>query len=74
MPVASNAGPENMERVDVPGDNVSPSLNTQLPSAAVAPSTSMADNAATIASLRMVRLMAGLTHMFPLFLCLCAHI
>lgn len=55
LPVSSNAVPENTERVDVPGDNVSPSVNTQLPSAAVAPSTSMADNAATIASLRMLR-------------------
>lgn len=73
MPVASSAGHDNADRADVPGDTVSPSLNVQLPPAAVAPSTSMADNAATIASLRMVCLMAGLAHMFPP-LCLCAHI
>lgn len=55
LPVASSAGHDNADRADVPGDTVSPSLNVQLPPAAVAPSTSMADNAATIASLRMLR-------------------
>lgn len=60
LPVASNAGPENTERTTVPADFVPASPSVQLPSAAAAQSTLMADNAATIASLRMVYLMAGL--------------
>lgn len=59
MPVASNAGTENTERANVPGDVASTSPSAQLPSAVVAPSTLIADNTATLASLRMVCLMAG---------------
>ncbi|XP_062144639.1 SWR1-complex protein 4 isoform X1 [Alnus glutinosa] len=55
LPVPSNTGPESVERASVPGDTVSPSSNVQLPSAAVAPSTVTADNASTLASLRMLR-------------------
>jgi hypothetical protein len=73
LPVPSNAGPESAERASVPGDTVSPSSNVQLPSAAVAPSTAMADNASTLASLRMVRLLVNLLvmHSLPLSLCVC---
>ncbi|KAL5561052.1 hypothetical protein UlMin_030799 [Ulmus minor] len=55
LPVGSIAGPENEERATVPGDIVAPSPNIQLPSATIAPSTVITDNAATIASLRMLR-------------------
>ncbi|XP_048336746.1 SWR1-complex protein 4 [Ziziphus jujuba] len=55
LPVASNSGLENAEKAIVLGDNVSPSSNAQLPSAAVSPSTLIADNALTLASLRMLR-------------------
>jgi hypothetical protein len=79
LPVPSNTGPESVERASVPGDTVSPSSNVQLPSAAVAPSTVTADNASTLASLRMVRLLVCLLvmHSLPLSLCvfvdMCAH-
>ncbi|KAG8653321.1 SWR1-complex protein 4 isoform X3 [Manihot esculenta] len=54
--VAPNAGPEIAETANVDG-TVSPSSNVQLASAAVAPSTSVtAENASTLASLRMVNL------------------
>ncbi|XP_043812509.1 SWR1-complex protein 4 isoform X2 [Manihot esculenta] len=53
--VAPNAGPEIAETANVDG-TVSPSSNVQLASAAVAPSTSVtAENASTLASLRMLR-------------------
>lgn len=73
LPVPSNAGPESDERTSVPGDTVSPSSNVQLPSAAVAPSTVTPDNASTLASLRMVRLLVCLLvmHSLPLSLCVC---
>lgn len=54
MSVPLNAGPESAERTVIPGDTVSPLSNVQLPTAAVAPSASMADNASILASLRMV--------------------
>lgn len=73
LPVPSNAAPESAERTSVPGDTVSPSSNVQLPSAAVAPSTATADNASTLASLRMVRLLVSLLvmHSLPLSLRVC---
>lgn len=49
-----NAGPESAERAVIPGDTVSPLSNVELPTAAVAPSTSMVGNASILASLRMV--------------------
>ncbi|XP_062115249.1 SWR1-complex protein 4 isoform X2 [Humulus lupulus] len=56
LPVASNVGTEYTERTTIPGDTVSPSPNVQVPSTVVAaPSTLAADNAATVASLRMLR-------------------
>ncbi|KAF3962311.1 hypothetical protein ACB098_10G067200 [Castanea mollissima] len=55
LPVSSNAGPESAERASFPGDTVSPSSNVQLPSATVASSALTADNASTLASLRMLR-------------------
>ncbi|EOX95359.1 Myb-like transcription factor family protein isoform 3 [Theobroma cacao] len=55
LPVTSDIGPESVERAIGHGDTISPS-SVQVPSAAVAPSTSiMADNASTLASLRMLR-------------------
>ncbi|XP_070671163.1 SWR1-complex protein 4-like isoform X8 [Malus domestica] len=45
----------NVERAIVPGETLSPSSNSELPSAMVAPSTSMAENTSTLASLRMLR-------------------
>ena len=56
LPVPSNAGPESAERASFPGDTVSPSSNVQLPSATIASSALTADNASTLASLRMVQL------------------
>ncbi|KAJ9187905.1 hypothetical protein P3X46_003317 [Hevea brasiliensis] len=54
--VASNAGPEMAETATNVDGTVSPSSNAQLASVAVAPSTSvMAENASTLASLRMLR-------------------
>ena len=44
----------NVERAIVPGETLSPSSNSEFPSAMVAPSTSMAENTSTLASLRMV--------------------
>lgn len=55
FPVPSNAGPESAERASFPGDTVSPSSNVQLPSATIASSALTADNASTLASLRMLR-------------------
>lgn len=55
LPVPSNAGPESAERASFPGDTVSPSSNVQLPSATIASSALTADNASTLASLRMLR-------------------
>lgn len=55
LPVKSDIGPETSERAFSHGDTISPS-NVQTLSAVVAPSTSiMADNASTLASLRMLR-------------------
>ncbi|XP_057959314.1 SWR1-complex protein 4 isoform X2 [Malania oleifera] len=54
--VTSNTCPESTERTTAPVDNVSPSSNVQLPSANVAPPTAVADNASTLASLRMLRM------------------
>lgn len=54
LPVASNSGLENAEKAIVPADTVSPSSNAQFPSTTIAPSTVIADNASTLASLRMV--------------------
>ncbi|XP_056171134.1 SWR1-complex protein 4-like isoform X2 [Syzygium oleosum] len=54
LPVAANIGPENSQRAVVSGDAVTPS-NATLPSAITASSTLMADNASTLASLRMLR-------------------
>ncbi|KAF4353917.1 hypothetical protein F8388_007438 [Cannabis sativa] len=58
LPVASNVATENTEKTTIPGDIVSPSPSVPVPSAVVAavPSTLAADNAATVASLRMVNL------------------
>lgn len=67
LPVASKSGLENAEKAIVPGDDVSPSSNAQLPSATVAPSTLVADNASTLASLRMVCPIVGL----PCIFCVC---
>ncbi|KAF2325049.1 hypothetical protein GH714_022457 [Hevea brasiliensis] len=54
--VASNAGPEMAETATNVDGTVSPSSNAQLASVAVAPSSSvMAENASTLASLRMLR-------------------
>ena len=65
LPVTSDIGPESAERAISHGDTISPS-NVQVPSAAVAPSTSIiADNASTLASLRMVCATSGLQ--FSLF-------
>ncbi|KAM6570560.1 hypothetical protein CsatB_018545 [Cannabis sativa] len=57
LPVASNVATENTEKTTIPGDIVSPSPSVPVPSAVVAavPSTLAADNAATVASLRMLR-------------------
>ncbi|XP_022728293.1 SWR1-complex protein 4-like isoform X3 [Durio zibethinus] len=56
LPVTSDIGPENAEKAIGHGDTISPS-NVHVPSAAVAPSTSiLADNTSTLASLRMVNL------------------
>ncbi|KAA3469795.1 SWR1-complex protein 4 isoform X1 [Gossypium australe] len=53
--VPSDVGPESAEGAVGPGDTISPS-NVQAPAAAIAPSTSViADNASTLASLRMLR-------------------
>ncbi|XVF80714.1 hypothetical protein PTKIN_Ptkin15bG0097300 [Pterospermum kingtungense] len=55
LPVTSDIDPESAEKAVGHGDTISPS-NVQVSSAAVAPSTSiMADNASTLASLRMLR-------------------
>ncbi|KAI6674520.1 hypothetical protein NL676_002426 [Syzygium grande] len=54
LPVAANIGPDNSQRAAVTGDAVTPS-NATLPSAIAASSTLMADNASTLASLRMLR-------------------
>lgn len=54
LPVTSNAVPEVTERVVVPGDNVPSISNVQPPPPAAVPSTVVADNASTLASLRMV--------------------
>ena len=54
MPVAVSAGPEKIEKATAPVDLTAPSGNAQVPSVAVAPSTLIPDNAATVASLRMV--------------------
>lgn len=60
--VAPNAGPEIAETANVDG-TVSPSSNVQLASAAVAPSTSVtAENASTLASLRMVYYLISTRH------------
>ncbi|GLU16714.1 hypothetical protein SLE2022_331310 [Rubroshorea leprosula] len=54
LPVTREVGPEIADRTAVHGDTVSPSNNQ--PPAAVVPSTSMmADNASTLASLRMLK-------------------
>ncbi|GLT38110.1 hypothetical protein SLA2020_123760 [Shorea laevis] len=54
LPVTREVGPEIADRTAVYGDTVSPSNNQ--PPAAVVPSTStMADNASTLASLRMLK-------------------
>ncbi|XP_022728291.1 SWR1-complex protein 4-like isoform X2 [Durio zibethinus] len=54
LPVTSDIGPENAEKAIGHGDTISPS-NVHVPSAAVAPSTSiLADNTSTLASLRML--------------------
>ncbi|KAF3436570.1 hypothetical protein FNV43_RR23662 [Rhamnella rubrinervis] len=55
LPVASNSGLENVEKAIMPADTISPSSNAHLPSATVVPSTLMADNASTLASLRLLR-------------------
>ncbi|KAJ6343782.1 hypothetical protein OIU76_005516 [Salix suchowensis] len=56
LPVASNFDPDIAEVAVNFDDTASPSSNAQLASASVAPSTSaMADNASTLASLRMLR-------------------
>ncbi|XP_012082947.1 SWR1-complex protein 4 isoform X4 [Jatropha curcas] len=56
LPVTLNAGPEIAETATNIDDTVAPSSNPQLASAAAAPSTSiMAENASTLASLRMLR-------------------
>lgn len=56
LPVASNVDPDIAEIAVNLDDSASPSSNAQLASASVAPSTSaMADNASTLASLRMLR-------------------
>lgn len=67
LPVASNSGLENAEKAIVLGDNVSPSSNAQLPSAAVSPSTLIADNALTLASLRMVCPIVGFCHVYSVY-------
>ncbi|XP_021904330.1 SWR1-complex protein 4 isoform X2 [Carica papaya] len=55
LPVTSNAVTESADKAVVPGDTVSPSSNAQLPVTAVAPSAlAVADNASTLASLRML--------------------
>ncbi|TYH06270.1 hypothetical protein ES288_A08G143200v1 [Gossypium darwinii] len=55
LPVPSDVGPESAEGAVGPGDTISPA-NVQAPAAAIAPSTSViADNASTLASLRMLR-------------------
>ncbi|KAF8006610.1 hypothetical protein BT93_K0803 [Corymbia citriodora subsp. variegata] len=53
-PVAANVGPENSQRAAVTGDAVTPS-NVTLPSTIAVSSTLVADNASTLASLRMLR-------------------
>lgn len=52
LPVMAETGVEGAERGIVANDNVSPSPNTQIPSASVAPPVS--EIASTLASLRMV--------------------
>ncbi|KAJ9171693.1 hypothetical protein P3X46_015021 [Hevea brasiliensis] len=60
LPVASNAGPEMVETATNVNDTVSPSSNALLASAAIASSTSvMAENASTLASLRMQMVQAA---------------
>lgn len=71
LPVPSNAGPESAERASFPGDTVSPSSNVQLPSATIASSALTADNASTLASLRMVQLIVCLSVMWHV--CVCVH-
>lgn len=69
LPVASNSGLENAEKAIVPADTISPSSNANLPSATIVPSTLMADNASTLASLRLVCPIVCLT--LFLLVCLC---
>ncbi|KAG6593255.1 SWR1-complex protein 4, partial [Cucurbita argyrosperma subsp. sororia] len=54
LPVTSNAVPGATERAVVPGDSVPSVSNVQPPTPAAAPSTLVADNASTLASLRML--------------------
>lgn len=69
MPVASNSGLENAEKAIVPADSISPSSNAHLPSATIVPPTLMADNASTLASLRLVCSIVCLPLL--LLVCLC---
>lgn len=71
LPVSSNAGPESAERASFPGDTVSPSSNVQPPSATVASLALTADNASTLASLRMVQLIVCLSVMCCVCMCPC---
>ncbi|XP_023004539.1 SWR1-complex protein 4-like [Cucurbita maxima] len=54
LPVTLNAVPGATERAVVPGDSVPSVSNVQPPTPAAAPSTLVADNASTLASLRML--------------------
>ena len=54
LAVTSNAVPEVTERAVVPGESVPSVSNVQPPPPAAVPSTVVADNASTLASLRMV--------------------
>ncbi|XP_022959680.1 SWR1-complex protein 4-like [Cucurbita moschata] len=54
LPVTSNAVPGATERAVVPGDSLPSVSNVQPPPPAAAPSTLVADNASTLASLRML--------------------
>ncbi|CAK9310191.1 unnamed protein product [Citrullus colocynthis] len=54
LPVTSNAVPEVTEKAVVPGESVPSISNVQPPPPAAVPSTVVADNASTLASLRML--------------------
>ena len=66
LPVTSNAVPGATERAVVPGDSLPSVSNVQPPPPAAAPSTLVADNASTLASLRMVY---GLKELYLAFAC-----